>query len=101
MPTHVKTCPIYSFRNNYDDITEAKVKMHVPTIPASAQISKKQVFFILRPDCKRQCDRVLKQFFDQERMARCGIQPDNYPRIKTFTINQTAQIKRELIALWQ
>lgn len=82
-------------------MTDAKVKMNVPTIPATAQISKKQVFFILRPDCKRQNDRVLKQFFDLERMQRCNIQPDTYPKIKTFTINQTAQIKRELIALWQ
>lgn len=82
-------------------MTESKVKMAVPTIPATAQLSKKQVFFILRPDCKKQCDRVLRQFFDADRMQRCGINPMEYKKIKTFTINQTAQIKRELLALWQ
>lgn len=91
-----------SLRINYiRNMTETKAKMEVPTIPATAQLSKKQVFFILRPDCTKQNDRVLKQFFSDARMQRCGIDPIQYRRIKTFTIDQTAQIKRELLQLWQ
>lgn len=68
-------------------------------LPETAQISKKQLFFILRPDCARINTKVLQQFFTTERMQRIGIDPDQYKRIRTFSIDQTKEIKRELRVL--
>lgn len=81
-------------------IARQTAAVDVPTIPATAQLSKKQLSFILRPDGAKYNYRVVEQFFSPERMHRCGVQPDNFKKIRVFSIEQTAAIKRELVALY-
>jgi len=59
-------------------------------------ISKKWVFFVLRPGCTTYRADVLRQFFTQQRLERCGIQPDEFPRIRVFSPEASSAIKNDL-----
>lgn len=69
------------------------------TIPETCQLSKSQVFFLLRPECSRLNTKVLQNFFTPERMQRCQIDPGHYKNIRIFSIDQTHRIKIELMSL--
>ncbi len=74
--------------------------MAVPVIPATAQLSKKEIFHLLRPDIRSGRSRVLAAFFTPERLFRCGIQPERYKHVRVFSCEETAAIKREILALY-
>lgn len=59
-------------------------------------ISKKEVFFCLRPHCKSPNSRVLRQFFDDARLQRIGLSEEQYLRVRIFPPDATAVIRQEL-----
>lgn len=59
-------------------------------------ISKKQLCFTLRPYLKRYRGSVVRVFLTSERMERCGIDPDQYPRIRVFSPEATHVIISDL-----
>jgi len=59
-------------------------------------ISKKDLFFLLRPGVGQYRSRTVRQFFTDERLRRCGISPDQFKRIRVFPAEATAVIRDDL-----
>lgn len=59
-------------------------------------ISKKDLFFLLRPGVGQYRSRTVRQFFTDDRLRRCGIQPDEFRRIRVFPAEATAVIREDL-----
>lgn len=66
---------------------------------AGGQISKGQIFCILRPDCTRYNTRAIQAFFTPERLQRCGLDTDEFQRKRLFSPDETATIISELETL--
>jgi len=71
-------------------------KQRPGTIPAAPLLSKKELFYTLKPGCTVYRSGVLRQFFTPERMARCHIDPADYPHVRHFNFDQSRAILREL-----
>ncbi len=59
-------------------------------------ISKKDIFFVLRPGVGQYRSRTVRQFFTEERLRRCGIHPDVFPTIRVFPAEASAVIREDL-----
>lgn len=70
-------------------------RVGVSSVPAGC-ISKKWLCFTLRPYLKRYRADVVRIFFTTERMAQCGICPDDFPRIRVFSPEATHVIISDL-----
>lgn len=66
------------------------------TVPAVSLLSKKEIFYILRPDCQQYRASIVRDFFTVDRMERCQIDPEKYPTIRQFTFDQSRAIRQEL-----
>ena len=60
------------------------------------QISKKQLFYILRPDLKAYRTATVRDFFTDDRLQRCGIMPEEFPHIRVFRADASAVIISDL-----
>lgn len=70
-------------------------RVGVSSIPLGC-ISKKWICFTLRPYLKGYRPQVVRLFFTAERLERCGITPDEYPRIRVFSPEATSIIVSDL-----
>lgn len=59
-------------------------------------ISKKELSTILRPHRSYRSD-VVRVFFTTERLERCGIAPDEFRRIRVFSVEATHIIVSDLV----
>jgi hypothetical protein len=59
-------------------------------------ITKKWVFFTLRPDLRAYRAEVVRQFFTPDRLSRCGIPEEEFHRIRVFSPEASHAIKSDL-----
>jgi hypothetical protein len=62
-------------------------------------ITKKWLFYVLRPQNRVYRAEVVREFFTPDRLERCQIQPDEFPRIRVFSPVASYHIKNDLKSL--
>jgi hypothetical protein len=68
----------------------------ISSILEGGLISKKDLFFLLRPGVGQYRSRTVRQFFTDDRLRRCGIHPAEFRRIRVFPAEATAVIREDL-----
>lgn len=83
--------------------TQSKIQIATPepdrvgdsSIPVGC-VSKKWLFFKLRPSLTKYRPDVVRIFFTSERMERCNIDPEKFKTIKIFSPEATHVIVSDL-----
>lgn len=83
------------FQNKAHSNTSESGRVGDYSVPAGC-VSKKWLCFRLKPFLRKYRPDTCRAFFTQERLERCGITPDQYPRIRTFSPEATHVILTEL-----
>ena len=85
-------------QTNQIHVTFDADRVGLSSVPAGC-VTKKWLCFTLRPSLKSYRADVVRLFFTQERLERCGIVPDQYPKIRVFTPEATSVIVGDLVRL--
>jgi hypothetical protein len=73
---------------------------NLPVVLPKGCINKKWLYYLLRPDSMAYRAKVVRDFmFTADRLSRCGITPEQYPRIRVFTAEASATIVADLCKL--